>query len=68
MLGVIFLFNQFWLIKIIVFNKNFLFSIENIDFLGSNLKRYFTSAVFLLSSGGFRIAKVAIIWTKLCAH
>ena len=67
MLGVVFLFSQFWPIEIIVFNKKFLYPIKDIDSLGSNIKRYFTSAFFLLSSGGLKIAKLAITWTNLCA-
>ena len=39
-LGVVFLLSQFLPIEIKVFNKNFLYSIEDIDFLSSNLKKY----------------------------
>ena len=43
MLGVVFLlFSQFSPIEIKVFDKNILYPIEDIDFLSSNLKRYFT--------------------------
>ena len=47
--------------------KFFLYPIEGIDCLSSNLKRYFTSDYFLLSSGGLKIAKLAMFWSKLCA-
>ena len=47
MFGVVFLFSQFSLLEIIVFNKIALYPIEDIDFLSSNLKRYFTSDCFL---------------------
>ena len=40
MLGVVFLFSQFSPIEIITFNEKFLYPIEGIDFLSSNLKRY----------------------------
>ena len=48
MLGVVFLFSQFSPTEIIVFDKKFLYPIEDIiDFLSSNLERYFTSNPFL---------------------
>ena len=47
MLGVVVLFSQVSLIEIIVFNKLFLYLIEYIDFLSSNLRRYFTTNYFL---------------------
>ena len=53
MLGVVFSFSQFSSIEIIVFDKCFLNPIEDIDFLCSNLKRYFTSDYFLLKFWGF---------------
>ena len=43
MLGVVFLLSQFLLIEKIVSNKNFLYPIEYIDFLSSNVKRDFIS-------------------------
>ena len=46
MLGEVFLFSQFSAIKISVFDKTFLCPIDDIDFLSSNLKRYFTSDNF----------------------
>ena len=46
MLGVVF-FSQFSPIEIIVFNSNFLYPIEVIDFLNSNSKRFFTFNFFL---------------------
>ena len=74
MLGVVFLFSQFSLIEITFYtkitfynNKNFLYPIEDIELLSSNVKRYCTSDYFLLSSRGFKIAKLAMFWTKLCA-
>ena len=68
MLGVvIFLFSQFSPIELLVFDKTFLYPIKNIDFLSSNLKRYFTSILFLYGSGGLKIAKLATFWTNLCA-
>ena len=63
MLGVVFLFCQFSPIEIIIFNKIFLYPIEDFDFLGSNVKRNFTSD----NSGFLKIAKFAIFRTKLCA-
>ena len=42
MLGVIYLS-----LEIIIFNKSFLYPIEDIDFLSSNLKNYFSSDYFL---------------------
>ena len=47
MLDVVSLFSQFSPIEIIVFNENFLYPIEDIDSLSSNVKRYFTSEFFL---------------------
>ena len=67
MLGVLFLFSQFLPVEITVFSKNFLYPIEDIDLLSSNLKRYFTSDYFLLSSEDLKIANLVIFWTKLCA-
>ena len=66
MLGVVFLFSQFSPIEIIVFD-NFLYPIEDINFPSSNVKRYFTSDCFLESFGGLKTAKLAMLWTKLCA-
>ena len=43
MLGVVFLYSQFSAIEIIIFKKKILFPAEDIDFLSSNVKRYFTS-------------------------
>ena len=43
----------------------FLYPIENINFLSSNVKRYFTDN-FLYSSEGLKVAKFAMFWTKLC--
>ena len=63
MLGVVFLLSQFS--QIIVFDKNFLYPIGDIDFLSSNLKRYFTSDYFFKSFGGLKIAKLAMLWAKL---
>ena len=72
MLGVVFLFSQFSPIEIIPFYKTFLFLIEDIDFLSSNLKRYFTSDYFFCKGGGgggggLKIVKFLMFWTKLCA-
>ena len=41
-----FSFSQFSPVKIIILNKKFLYLIEDIDFLSSNVKRYFTSDSF----------------------
>ena len=57
--GVVFLFSQFSPIRIIVFDKNILYPIENI------YTPYFSS-VFLLYSVGLKNAKLAMFWTKLC--
>ena len=46
-----FLFGQFWPIEIIVFNKIFLYPIEDIDFLSSNAKRYIPLIIFVKSLG-----------------
>ena len=46
MLGVVFLLSQFSPIEIKVFNKNFLYPIEDIDFLSSIFKSYVTSTYF----------------------
>ena len=46
MLGVVFLFSQFLPIEIIVFDKVFLYPIEDFDFLSSNSKIYLTSEYF----------------------
>ena len=46
-LGVVFLFSQFSPMEIIVFDKTFLYPIEDIDFLSSSLKSYFTSDFFV---------------------
>ena len=43
MLAVVFLFSHFSPIEIIGFIKYLLYPSEDIDFLGSNLKNYFTS-------------------------
>ena len=43
-----FLFSQFSSIVIIVFNKNFLYPIEDIDFLSSNLKKIFYLRLFFV--------------------
>ena len=62
---VVFLFNQFSPNKIIVFDKIFVYLIEDINFLSSKSKRYFTSDYFLESSGGLKI--MVIFWTNVCA-
>ena len=67
MLGVFFLFNHFLPIETIVFDIMIFFPIEDIDFLSSNLKSYFTSDNFLKSSGGLKNTKLATFWTNLYA-
>ena len=52
MLGVFFLiFSHFSPIEIIDFDKNFSDFIEDMNFLSSNVNRYFTSDYFCKSSG-----------------
>ena len=46
MLGVVFLFSQFSAIEITIFNKNFLYAIEEIDFLSSNVKIFPPPIIF----------------------
>ena len=46
MLGVFFI-QSFFAIKIIVFDKNFLFPIEDIDYLSSNVKKNILLTFFL---------------------
>ena len=67
MLGVVFLFSIRSLIKMIIVNKKLLYPIKDIDFLSSNVKRYFTSDHFLLRSEGLKFAKFGMLWTKSCA-
>ena len=67
MLGGVFFFSNFSPIEIIVFNKKFSYSIEDIDFLSSNLEKCFTYNYFLYGSGGLKIAELAMVGTKLCA-
>ena len=50
-----------------VLSKKLLYSIEVINFLKSNVKRYFTSNYFFRSSGGLKTAKRSMFWNKLCA-
>ena len=66
-IGVVFLFGQFSPIETIVFNKQFLYPIEDNEFLSSNSKSYFTSNCFVQSSGGLKVAKLAMFWIQLCA-
>ena len=66
MLGVVFLFSQFSPIEIIISNKKFQNPIEDIDFLSSNVKRYFTYP-FSQRSEGLKIAEFAKFCAKLCA-
>ena len=52
MLGVVFFIQSiFSPIEIIVFNKSFLYPIEDIDFLSSHIKRYFSP--FFIKFWGF---------------
>ena len=60
MLGVVFFIQSIFTDPNNNFHQKFLFSIEDIDFLSSNAKRYFTSNCFLLSSGGLKIAKISM--------
>ena len=53
MLGLVFLFSQFSPIKIIVFNKIFLYPIEDINFLSSNKKKIFQLRSFVVKFWGF---------------
>ena len=46
MLGVVFLFSEFSPIEIIIFNRTFLYPIEDIAVVSSNLKGYFASDYF----------------------
>ena len=66
----VFLISQFAAIKtskIIVFNKSFSYSIEEIDYLKSNVKIFFTSDHFFCrSSGSLKMAKLVMLRTKLC--
>ena len=47
MLGVFFLFSQFSQIEIIIFNKVFLYPIEDIDYLSSNKKDVSPPIIFV---------------------
>ena len=67
MLGVVFLFCQFSPIEKIVFDKTFLYPIEGIDFLSSNVKKIFYPPIFFVKFWRLKVAKLAIFWTKLCA-
>ena len=58
MLGVVFLFRQFLLIEIIVFAKKILYPIEDIEFLSSNVKRYFTWRLFFVKFWGFENCQI----------
>ena len=53
MLGVIYL-----PIEIIVFSKSFLYPIEDINFLSSNLKSYFSSDYFFVKFWGFENCQI----------
>ena len=64
MLG--FLFSQFSPIEIIVFNKIFLYPIEDINFLSSNVKDILPPIIFCKVLR-FKFAKLAMFWKKLCA-
>ena len=69
MLGLIFSFSQFSPIEIIVFNKIFLYPIEDINFLSSNVERLFYLRLFFVKFLGFENCqnKLAMIWTNLWA-
>ena len=58
MLGVFFLFSQFSPIEKIVYDKNIIYPIEDIDFLSSNEKKYILPPIIFW--------KVFTFWTKLC--
>ena len=47
MLGVLFFIQSIFTVEMIVLKNNFLILIEDIDFMSSNVKRYFTSDYFL---------------------
>ena len=47
MLGVVFFIQSIFADRNNSFRQNFLYPIEDIDFLSSNVKRYFTSDYFL---------------------
>ena len=55
-----FLFSQFSVIEIIIFDKKFLYRINNIDSLKSIIKRYFTSDQ---GFGSLKIANLAMLWS-----
>ena len=66
MLGVVF-FSQFSPTEMIVFDKIFLYSIKDIDFLSSNdVKKIFYFQLFFVKLWGLKVAKLAMFWTKLC--
>ena len=67
MLGVVFSTQSIFADRYNSFQQNFLYPIEDIGFLISNLKRYLASDYFFLISGGWKIAKLAMIWTELSA-
>ena len=46
LLGMVFLFSQFSPIETIIFNRNFLYPLEHIDFLTSNIKDILPSISF----------------------
>ena len=64
MVGGVFFFSNFSPIEIKVFNKKFSYSIEDIDFLSSNLEKYFTYNYFLYGSERLKIAELAMFWNK----
>ena len=63
MLGVVFLFSQFSAIDVIVFNKKFLYSNENIDFLNQNVKKNILPLIFFAQFWEFDI--LSMLWTNL---
>ena len=58
MLGVVFLFSHFPPIEIKVFDRKFVYPIEDVDFLSSNLKRYFASDYFLIKFWEFKNCQI----------
>ena len=66
MLGVVFLFSQFSPIETTIFDKIFLYPIDDINFLSSDEKSS-PPIIFWDSSGGLQTANLAKFWTIFCA-
>ena len=61
MLGVVF-FTQSIFTDRNNFQQIFLDPVEALDFLSSIVKRYFTSDIFLYSSGGLKLPNCYVVW------